>query len=450
MAELPNRDDLEARFARKFGAVARRHMREFEELLGDPPDMDNVPQSFWDKVQREVDSTMYVLLLLIFDDSAEYHGWSGPQANLAAFGWAHKRSAEFSKYWATSTKERLEKAFAKLDQEKRDAEEETIEAARESNRMIPANRTIDRYYEPTKEELKDILFDAFGPKRIEVNAVDETTRARHAGGESAVEETVGISEDDLWRVTEISPGVPDGKVCPLCRSVNRVKRKDWPWRLSEGPPCHPHDRCWVDYALVPVFEAIGRIIDSDSKSLKAFNVSEPRTEDGKWTSSGSGTHPATTIDDLEKRLTGMGVSHWIHEKNGLIKLDKIVVPKENRGTGIGSTAMREIIEYADHTGQRIALSPSTDFGASSRKRLIEFYKQFGFRENKGRSADLSVSESIIRDPEKKSIKSFDLKAWYRTVPEAAEWRAYCIETGTSVDDHLEFCSLFEKIPEEYV
>src|SRR6185437_2812927 len=160
---------------------------------------------------------------------------------------------------------------------------------------------------------------------------------------SAVDATVGLSTDDLWRVQESSPGVPDEKVCPLCRSVNRVKRKDWPWRLSDGPPCHPNDRCYVEYVNVPVKEAVGRMLeDSDYKSLslhresfdlnawyrtaanapewrahcrkneieiddltafKSFNPNEPRAKDGRWMSGGSDHDPSANDKYVLRRTS---------------------------------------------------------------------------------------------------------------------------------------------------
>ena len=74
-------------------------------------------------------------------------------------------------------------------------------------------------------------------------------------------------------------------------------------------------------------------------------------------------------------------------KNGIIKLSKVRIAKDQQKQGLGSEAMKELTDYADITGQTIALTPSIDFGASSIARLKEFYKRFGFVENKGRNQD---------------------------------------------------------------
>lgn len=80
------------------------------------------------------------------------------------------------------------------------------------------------------------------------------------------------------------------------------------------------------------------------------------------------------------------------------KLDSIVVPESRRGSGVGSRVMQSIVDAADSAGAVVALTPSTDFGASSVARLRDFYARFGFRRNAGSRADLSVSGSMIREP----------------------------------------------------
>jgi hypothetical protein len=78
-------------------------------------------------------------------------------------------------------------------------------------------------------------------------------------------------------------------------------------------------------------------------------------------------------------------------------LSKIVVPKELRGTGVGSEIMQDLINKADMEGAIIALTPDTAFGGS-KGRLIQFYKSFGFVPNKGRNKDFRYRETMIRYP----------------------------------------------------
>ena len=101
------------------------------------------------------------------------------------------------------------------------------------------------------------------------------------------------------------------------------------------------------------------------------------------------------VDDAEKS----GLKLDLYEKNGVINLSRIEVPKDMRGTGLGSDVMNKIINYADSTGSKVALSPSKDFGASSVNRLKDFYKNFGFIENKGKAKDFTTRETMYRNPQ---------------------------------------------------
>ena len=72
-----------------------------------------------------------------------------------------------------------------------------------------------------------------------------------------------------------------------------------------------------------------------------------------------------------------GVELWMHERfkgdeyvPPIVSLESIVVPKEKRGTGIGSKITR----------------------------LKKFYKRFGFVPNKGRKKEYRTRDAFIRYP----------------------------------------------------
>lgn len=356
---MPNRSQLEENFAKRFGKLARKQQRELKRLFGDPPDFSNIPEAFWDKMQRETDAELYAILLLIFDESAIFHGWDTAASGLAAYGWAKQRAEDFSKYWVESTQTRLANGFDNLTTAEQIRETTVAEARAASgmggipnrgqaaiadddepfepvNRILPGQPPVKI---PTKEEIDDLLNQTFGENRIETNAIDETTRARHAGGEAAIEETVGLSQDDLWRN---NPRDSKSGPCPICTSLNGLKRSEWPWRYREGPPS-PHFRCVCDvvHANVPLSDAIGRMLDDpDYKSLsaqprfnlkswyrqipnaaewraycrenelnvddlsafKSFNPSESRDDHGRW--SGSGESSTSVQSHLESAIHG--------------------------------------------------------------------------------------------------------------------------------------------------
>ena len=85
----------------------------------------------------------------------------------------------------------------------------------------------------------------------------------------------------------------------------------------------------------------------------------------------------------------------ISEKNGNISLSRIVVPKESRNSGVGTAIMRHITNYADSKGMTVSLTPSTEYGGK-KSGLERFYRNLGFVPNKGRTADLRISDSWIR------------------------------------------------------
>ena len=114
----------------------------------------------------------------------------------------------------------------------------------------------------------------------------------------------------------------------------------------------------------------------------------------------------------------------IAESPNAIDLSKIVVPKELRNQGIGSSVMQDLIDYADSTGKQVRLSPSSDFGGSP-TRLKKFYKEFGFVDNRGRNKDFSTRETMIRSPVEKPVsETIDEYKGSHTAPNAQIYGAY--------------------------
>jgi GNAT superfamily N-acetyltransferase len=101
------------------------------------------------------------------------------------------------------------------------------------------------------------------------------------------------------------------------------------------------------------------------------------------------------LADVLATWSDAGIRHAVHEKNGTITVSQIIVPEDRRGAGTGTAAMQALVDYADRTGQHVVLSPSGDFGGD-KKRLVQFYKRFGFVENKGRNRAFSTSETMYR------------------------------------------------------
>jgi len=90
--------------------------------------------------------------------------------------------------------------------------------------------------------------------------------------------------------------------------------------------------------------------------------------------------------------------YFVNPETGpALKLTLIKIPKEKQRQGIGTKAMEEICKYADENGYRIFLTPVTDFG-SSKQRLFNFYKSFGFIKQSNRNRDFHFSDTMVRTP----------------------------------------------------
>jgi ribosomal protein S18 acetylase RimI-like enzyme len=155
-----------------------------------------------------------------------------------------------------------------------------------------------------------------------------------------------------------------------------------------------------------------------SRILNELGITGIRYLDEKSRSKGSGTSnfvvfkpetvkilekndlPVNPIKDLSDKWNSKGVDLDVYSsKDGTkINLSKISVDPKQRNQGIGSQVMKDIIQQADNTNAIVTLSPSVDFGGTSVARLKDFYKEFGFVENKGRNKDLSISETMYRKP----------------------------------------------------
>ncbi len=218
MANLQDRDGFERKFATLLGRLSAKHRRELAALLGAPPDVANVPASFWERVRRETEEELLAMLLLIYIASATQHGLGSERASTLGLTWAASRASEVARGYSEHSRDR------------------TNTAGREWREQT------DRGDAPSKAAVGDRLVSVFGPSRVEGIAVSETTNAVSAGGEAAVEELVGIDELDTW-FTE-----GDGKVCPICRPLHGKKRGVWSRKFPSGPGAHPGCRCWIHYA----------------------------------------------------------------------------------------------------------------------------------------------------------------------------------------------------------
>ncbi len=112
-----------------------------------------------------------------------------------------------------------------------------------------------------------------------------------------------------------------------------------------------------------------------------------------------GRDPRQFSKYLENKYPGVVVELYYGNHEDILQLSSIVVPKEERKTGIGSQVMEELVGYADKMNMTLTLTPSRDFGATSVERLKKFYSRFGFVRNKGRKKDYRIFDVMYRRPQ---------------------------------------------------
>lgn len=162
--------------------------------------------------------------------------------------------------------------------------------------------------------------------------------------------------------------------------------------------------------------------DPEHELVVVLNGQEMRDVSGAARSAAS----PQSLEQVREIWAMLGIDHHLYEQGGLIRLSQIVVPKERRGQGLGTQALNALMAYADASGQRVALSPSTDFGASSKARLQRFYRRFGFVPNQGSRRDFTTTETMLREP--KGPGFMDL----RPNPSGQELRTYKVGDTTLV------------------
>ena len=87
----------------------------------------------------------------------------------------------------------------------------------------------------------------------------------------------------------------------------------------------------------------------------------------------------------------------IYENSKSLKLSRIIIDPKLRNSGVGTNIMLDLIKYADNNKKIITLTPSSDFGGNKNK-LVQFYKRFGFKLNKGIYKNYEYMDTMIRYP----------------------------------------------------
>lgn len=152
------------------------------------------------------------------------------------------------------------------------------------------------------------------------------------------------------------------------------------------------------YLIAHGYDGVAHFDKDNNVTLYVFEPSNVKSVDNGGSFSTSTNIYESVIESLQSvKDNNPDVELAVYQGNKAIVLSKIMVTKENRGKGLAKKAMQDLIQYADGANQVITLTPSSDFG-SNKKKLTEFYKQFGFVENKGKHKNFEISDVMYREP----------------------------------------------------
>lgn len=242
--EIEGRKEIEARFAGKLGKLSSKHRKELVRLLGNPPDIERVPDEFWQRVEGETEDALKVMLLLIFGANSIQHGSNVDKATREAEVFSDRRAKEIAVGYAAGRKESatlFADEFKDQAQKRAEADVQTKVKADLKAGRLPTT-TVAKPKPIPKQDIEDKAVTVFGPKKDEQIAVNETTNASVDGAEAGIRATVGTDPEDVWRTER------DARVCPICNPLEGTTRKTWGNKFPTGPPAHVMCRCEILYA----------------------------------------------------------------------------------------------------------------------------------------------------------------------------------------------------------
>lgn len=220
MPDIPNRTQLEADLARRFSRLSADHRRKLLSLLGDPPDLGNVPQSFWDDVAGELNGAITPFLTEVYMDAAEALIGTVPIG--VDWGLVNERAASWARQYGFDLVRGITATSRRATQE-----------------------AVSAFFAQaqTRADLEARLARIYGTVRAESIAVTEVTRAASQGEQAIAKELadMGVGMIPKWFTLN------DELVCPICGPRHNKVIED-----GEYPPAHPRCRCHVNYELPKV------------------------------------------------------------------------------------------------------------------------------------------------------------------------------------------------------
>ena len=217
MADVRDRDALEAKLARLLGRSLGVQRKEILAKLGDPPNLARLTAEDWARWQKDLSAALGPALQDVFLQQAKELLDNAP----GGVDWAlvNKQAADWARGYTFE-----------------------LVAGVNANSQAALQAAVATYFEQgqTIGDLETALQPTFSPVRAEMIARTEVTRAAVQGETELAADLAeqGIVMEEIYRTRN------DEAVCPVCGPRNGQPITD-----GKRPPLHPRCRCFTTHEL---------------------------------------------------------------------------------------------------------------------------------------------------------------------------------------------------------
>lgn len=234
MPDVLNRPQKEARVAAALQSLRENQRAKLVRLLGNPPDVSRVPESFWKEVEQEEQQALLLLMLLMMDDAAAnlLSGTDANQQHRFQVGQGIRQRAEsharqFGRGAAENTQALLRNEIDRLR-----------EVTPDTSRFTTGDIDWNRIYPPSRAETSGVTETTGANSMAELEVVDVAKRSQQ-GGDGTIDGGPIVVPQVIWYTED------DNSVCPICRPLHLTAEDVWGIRFPNGPAAHPRCRCWL-------------------------------------------------------------------------------------------------------------------------------------------------------------------------------------------------------------